>query len=396
MFTAFFQLSNVWNINVQNIFSTNYEVVVDTDTLDEIIMPSKILIRQDDVFKLAYNTKENYNTNKTVNNLLLTVNQKGVYEECITTRKELVESSDVIYSYVEVISHNLLDKVYNIKGTVFEKNNVEFDNIYVNTKDGEVYFYNAQTDECYMFVVDNLKISTAYTFNDNIAFAFYQDDEDYLTPVVIEDSYLNLTETNPYSENDEVLLTTVEAKVNYFFRVPSEKWAIFSDDSYVFSGEDITIKYYNNNILDYRNNYESKKKINVVESFAIAKTFIDSDTLVTNDLILKDISKSENSFKFCFNVVINNTEVVFDNEFLDYYIEIEVENGIVKHYKKYVMNYDIDYNGVKTIEKDVEVFAMEENFDSIQLVYLQNMDTLSAGLCWAMTFGEETVYAVAE
>ncbi len=399
MFTALVQLSNIWNINVQNFFATDYTVAYDEEIAQEILLPSSVLVKEEDIFRLAYNTSIVSNTSNSELNFLKSVADSGVYMETnleIFELPDLIRDADVIYEYACVVDSSLINDVFGLKSNQFSKNDVTFNNVFINTKSDEIYFYNSLTEEVFGFTLDNLNITTNYTFNKNIGFVYNENDINFLVPLVLDYDYYNLTEINPYSENGELLVSTVEAKINKYFKSPNEKWTIFGEDAKIFSGEDITVKYYNNDILEYKNSYESSnKKTNAAEAYAIAKGFIKSDELVTNELVLKKVEKSENSYIFYFNPIVNSTEIVFDSEDLKYYIEIEVNNGIVKQYKKYVMNFDIDYTVINDIEP-FDVLALEEHFDSIELVYLQNMEELTAELCWARLFGEEIIYTEAD
>lgn len=408
--TALIQLSNIWNIKVFNMFTTN-ESTVETDYAQEILLPNEALVKADNLYRVAYNTKENSIVNQSVFNLLKDVDSSGVFvkedtSEAVNTENEILENqnsiedliynADIIYEYCYEITPELIAEVFNTKNSIFDKYNIVFNYIFVNSEMNEVNFYNSKNNENACFIVDGLDLDTDYRFNDNFAFVYNDRDSNYLTPYVLNSEFVNLEETNPYSENNEILVSTVESKINQFFEEPNEKWTIFGEDCYIFSGEDITVKYYNNNILEYRDSYSSAKKVDEATAYAIAKTFIADDDLVSNDLILKDVTKDEDSYTFYFNPVVNNTEVVFDNDFIDYYIEIKVTNGVVSQYTKYVMNYDENVSDIRTIEKTVDIMELEQHFDSVGFVYLQDMKNCTANLSWAMSFGENDVYTTME
>ncbi len=401
--STFIQLSNIWNISVQEFFTSSYEVTVSDEYLKDILAPNKVYVKQGEDFHLAYNTKVNNATNRGVISLLSEIINNGEY---VTTEKpmyELLHNVDVAYYYPNVVDEELLGSVIELKSNELNKIDLTFDSFYINEGDKEVYFYDSNLDKTITFNIsniENLNIPKNYTFNENILFTYnevsYVNNGVVFTPNVIDGNYLSLSETNPYSENDEILASTVEAKINRFFKSPNEKWTIYGDDSYIFSGEDITVKYYSNNILEYKNNKDSNKKTDLATAYAIARSYIDLDEYVVNDLILKDFISSENSYIFYFNPIVNNTEVIFDNEYLDYYIEIEVTNGVVKQYKKYALNYNIEPNATNIVEPNASFFELEEHFESVELVYLQNMDELTVELYWAMSFNGDTVYTKAQ
>ncbi len=393
MVLAFIQLSTIWNINVKNLFTTSYGVVVTEEQLTEILIPSKILVNDGVKYNIAYDTNANRNTSRSVLYLLKDVLNDGEYDGEIENIGDIVKQADIIYKYPSIISDDLVSSVLNIKNTPFNKQNIHFDEMYILNNQDSIYFYNTETKACSKFNVQNLVIRKNYSFNSNLAYQYDESISSYLAPIINDNEYYNVVQNNPYGENDEVLATTVESKINRFFKAPNEKWTIFGDNSYTFSGEEITVKYYNKNILEYKNNYESNKKTDFQTAYAIAKEFIKADEFVTNDIILKNTETQENSYKFYFNPIVNNTEVVFDNEDIDYYIEIEITNGIVKHYKKYVINYSLNYTNANYIESDV--FDIEKHFDTFELVYLQNISENELDLSWAMHFGDDTVYTLA-
>ncbi len=397
MLCALIQLSNIWSINVQNFFSNSIEFSYNEDLTYEILIPSSVLVDEEGLFRLSYNAKEeNLINSKEISLLKSTVNF-GVFNANEKLElEELVKSADVVYRYSSIIEPSLLEEVFGVKATQFYKNDILFDKVFVNIENNKVYFYNSESLESFSFTLNNLSITKKYEYNDNVGFIYNENDVNYLVPIVIEEEFYNLKETNPYSENNELSFSTVESKINRYFTTSNEKWIIFGDDSWAFSDEDTTVKYFNNNILEYRNNYESSKKTDKATAYAIAKSFIDTDEFITNDLVLKGTKSIANSYIFYFNPVVNETEVVFDNDELEYYIEIEVRNGVVNHYRKYVMNYKTDSTVNRKIEKDMNVFVLEEHFDSIELVYYKNIENETADLSWAMAFGEGIIYTEAD
>ncbi len=401
--TTFIQLSDIWNISVQEFFATSYDGTVNDEYLKDILAPNKVYIKQGEEFHLAYNTKENYTTNRGVVNLLGEIINNGEYVSNATPLHQVLYNVDAAYCYPSLIDKELLLSVLGSKSSVLNKVEFAFDSFYVNESDKEVYFYNSELEQLFTFDISNIEVLNVpkdYDFNVNVVYDYNEDSflntGTMFTPKVIDGNYFGVSETNPYSENNEILVSTVESKINRFFKSPNEKWTIYGDDAYIFSGEDITVKYYSDNILEYKNSTDSNKKTDIATAFSIAKSYIDLDEFVINDLILKKFESSENSYKFYFNPIVNNTEVVFDNEYLDYYIEIEVTNGIVKQYKKYALNYSPEFSITNVLAPDSNIYELEEHFDSVELVYLQNMDELNAPLHWAMSFNDQTVYTKAQ
>ncbi len=401
--TSFVQLSYIWNVSVSNLFAPTYEIVVSDEYLKDILAPNKAYIKEGDNFKVAYYTKENSVTNRGVISLLSEIVNKGEYIPVTKATNEMLSNAEAVYCYPAVIDEELLHSVLDSKNYNFNDIGLSFNYIYIDEDGKEANLFNSETGENFTFSMANMEkinIPKEYVFNENIEFEYnesnYLNNNLFFTPVVVEGDYFNIKGTNPYSENDEILVSTVESKINRFFKAPNEKWTIYDDDSYIFSGEDITVKYYGNNVLEYRNNNDSSKKVDVATALAIAKSYIDLDEYVTNDLILKKIESSENSYMFYFNPIVNNTEVVFDSEAIDYYIQIEVTNGIVKQYKKYVYNYSKDFNVTDILDTNASIFSLGEHFNNVELVYLQNIEELNAPLYWAMTFNDDTVYTKAQ
>ncbi len=390
------QLSNIWNINVNDIFESSYDIVVTREEMKDILIPSEAYIEvSEGVYQVAYSTNENKNALKSSINIIESVLENGEFLSTNTGDREIFNEYEVLYKYYINIDKNLLSDVLDIKSKVYSDQNINFDEIYMDTVEGLVCFYNSKNSTYWEFKAQNLKLPVDLKYNTNIAFTYGDDERSYFVPFVIDEYYYEISETNPYSVNGEVLASTVENQVNRFFKTPTDKWTVFGEDSYIFSGEEITVNYSKQNILEYNNNVNSKRKVGQAESYAIAKSFIKQDNLVKNDISLKKVEGQENSYTFYFNPIVNNTEVVFDNELIDYYITIEVSNGIVKYYQKYGMNYDIKTTETQTLNKNLELLTIDNTYDFIEIVYLQDMDNLSVVLAWAMTYDEEKVYNLA-
>ncbi len=406
--SAFIQLSYIWSISVPNIFAPSYEVTVSEEYRKDILAPNKVYIKQGDIFKIAYSTyrddDSNRDTNRAVISLLNEIVSKGEYVENTTLTTDLLYDVEEIYCYPSVIDKELLSSVLGYKGNNLNKTNLTFDYLYVNEDEKLVYFYNSKSSEVFTFNAENLEkfnVPKTYKFNSNIEYKYDNtsdvNNDVFLTPIVVEGDYLNINKTNPYSENDETLVSTVEPKINRFFKSPNEKWTIKGEESYIFSGEDIQVKYYYNNVVEYNNNNDSSKKTDIATAYAIARSYIDLDEFVTNDIILKKFENTENSYKFYFNPVVNNTEIVFNNEQLDYYIEIEVTNGIVKKYKKYGLNYSSGYNVTDIENSTSSILELGQHIDNVELVYLQSMEEdLKVSLHWSMFINGESVYTQAQ
>ncbi len=401
--TTFIQLSYIWSISVPDFFATSNEAIVKEEYKKDILAPNKVYIKQGDNFKMAYSTKENTTTNRGVVNLLNEVVNNGEYVENTKPLNELLYDIDEVFCYPSTVSKELLVGVLNYKGNNLNKIDLSFNYLYVDEDGKEVYFFNSESEEIVAFSIANFEkvnIPKGYIFNKNIEYKYDEtsqvNNDIFFTPVVTDVDYVNISVTKPYTENNETLVSTVEPKINSFFKSPNEKWTIWGDDSYIFSGEDITVKYYYNNILEYRNNKDSSKKTDIDTAFAIAKSYIETDEYVTNDLILKHFETVENSYKFCFNPVVNNTEVVFENEFINYYIEIEVKNGIVTQYKKQALNYNQEFQVTDIADSYTSIFELKQNFNDVEIVYLQNVDDIEATLHWAMSFNNNKVYTKAQ
>ncbi len=400
--SAFIQLSYIWSISVPNFFAPSYEIVVSEEYKKDILAPNKVYIKQGDHFKLAYYTNANKDDNRGVISLLSEVVNNGEYVENTKVVTDVLNNVDAVYCYPTIIDKEILSEVLEYKGNNLNKVDLSFDYFYVNQSNKEVYFFNSHNIELFKFSADNIEnffLPKNYNFNLNVEYTYNENgnvnNDLFFTPVVVDNNYFNISSTNPYSENNEILVSTVESKINKFFKSPNEKWTVSGEDSYIFSGEDIKVKYYNNNVFEYNNNKDSSEKTDLSTAYAIARSYIDLDECVTNDVILKHFESIENSYKFCFNPIVNNTEVVFDNEYLEYYIEIEVTNGIVKEYKKYALNYNQDFTLSSILSSYESIFELEQSFDNVELVYLQNVEELNTSLHWAMSFNADTVYTKA-
>ncbi len=170
--------------------------------------------------------------------------------------------------------------------------------------------------------------------------------------------YSLISKQNPYSPSGELLLKTVEKNIDLFFDKPASKWWGAINNVYTYSNENVVVKYYPNDVLEYSDYSISTRDTNstLETDYYIAVNFLLMDTTITNEYYLADYSINEGKTTFYFDYVINDYPLKLSSNIiskieLQHFIEITVEHRKVRKYKKLVYNYVINENKVKEAAK---------------------------------------------
>ncbi len=215
--------------------------------------------------------------------------------------------------------------------------------------------------------------------------------------------YNEVTVTNPYSVKGDLLLNTIEKKIDVFFANPIAKWTSSDNSVYSYSDENIVVKYYPSDILEYSDYRPSKTVGGLISDYTTTIDFITKDAYIVNDYVLSDIvaegQGSETNRTFFFDYQINNMPMILSDSFkaltkLSHPIQVTVENGKVTNYKKLVYNFLVSENQ-RTAALNINgvldsIFAGEDHVPSslgqVSLGYkIERGDTLS--LFWFLDLG---------
>ena len=223
--------------------------------------------------------------------------------------------------------------------------------------------------------------------------------------------YNYIKRINPFESNNIFSLNLLESYVDNFFENNNSKW-IETDETgaYLFSDDNVVVKYLSSGILEYYNYepYENKFPQNFITSYSVAKNFLKTDSSLRTDVYLLDWNFNDDEITYYFNYTINNMPIIPSEIFSNIYnmnscIEITVKNNNVKKYRRIAYNYEkdakvsyINKEFIKAIDEAVMLKYQKDNekfitnVDNISLgYYMGNRDVLK--LRWFTTI-EDKIY----
>ncbi len=163
--------------------------------------------------------------------------------------------------------------------------------------------------------------------------------------------YAIIDSANPYIVKEQLLLKTIEKKVDLFFDKPASKRSYTSNDVFTYGDEGIVVKYYPNDVLEYYDYRTPQKQTsaNFESDYYVAKNFLQKDVLVTNEFYLSSYEGDETKNIFCFDYAVNNFSMklspsVANDISMRHPIEITVENGRVRKYRKLTYSFSVNEN----------------------------------------------------
>lgn len=225
-------------------------------------------------------------------------------------------------------------------------------------------------------------------------------------------AYKPIKEENPYrgtsSASSGPLLSSIENQITMFFANPDIIYTSMPNGIFTFSDEYTVVRYYDNHILEY-NNYlvDYKAQSNgFLSDYATAINFIENDTNIVNNYYLSDFKETGKTSKFYFDYTINNMDMTLsnilrmENNGLNHFIEIIVENGRVKNYKKYAYQFFVEdrvliNNNLSTFEEFINTVVNSSNedeyyIDSLKTAYVTEANYIDLlELSWIMEIDDQ-------
>jgi hypothetical protein len=183
---------------------------------------------------------------------------------------------------------------------------------------------------------------------------------------VVDLSLPKIKINNPYAQNNDLLMNTIEKKLDCFFINSANKNIENVNNIFTFSNNSVVVKYYPENVLEYTNYQTQDKSSDLLNDYAVAINFIKKDTCVTNDFILKRYEQDDCQSDFYFDYVINNVPVEIEKNFaqnieLENFIYVSVKNGVVSKYKKVAFNFIASGDYTRSKSKKY-VYGIQEDF----------------------------------
>ncbi len=391
---SIYQTNKVWDMGGAsglNFTSVN-QPISDVETSKEIAMPTMIYrynSYKDNYTGLFFNEYEKNYSVEYVYNIL---KKQGVKtENRYLKEKDLINCIMAFEYEIDMDYKTLLDVLYN--ESISNEDNFAFNVVYITHYSDKDYvnFVDKNTNMLNQFEVKKQVLPTAVMKEILVGTSYVNTMEEYNTKtndfiLDIENNaikgFAKVATVNPYYNDNELLLSDVQNKVRSFFGNYSNTWSRIDRDSFVFSSDDIIIKYFSNNILEvsYYNGGGSEKT-SLANSYGIARAFINNDLYITNEIFLQEYEVDDGKYTFYFDYYVDGLPVVVPmGSSVDSHIKVTIENNCVTNYKKLVYNYEkIEEASILTSFFDrtiLEDYLKLDNVSptSVRLVYIADKD----------------------
>ena len=312
---------------------------------------------------------------------------------------EILKEKSFIYDYSFYINSNIFVDIFEQKNNLITSKVDKFNKIILIPENSEydkltLLFINENENLCYKYQIKksdlNYEISNQIK---NIYVDFNDSNLYYISSKIIglpfeknvflpkwkgdKFKYNQIQANIDYYLNQE-FLTYVGSGISMFFSDPNFIWQDKKDDFYIYSDENVVVKYYNNNVLEYRNYKRvTNKKTNILEDFSSAMSFIKRDNFIKNEFYLSDYSQENGRTTFYFDYIINNFVLDLNSNNknsnnLKHAIEITVENGVPIKYVKIFYVFQSLPDKVNIINKtwlDIINDLNISNVNNINLIY---------------------------
>lgn len=307
---------------------------------------------------------------------------------------ELLENKAVIYKYDVKIPTNYYSKfIVNKSVQNFSTKQEYFDIIVIvparsTGEQMKVYFLNSYEDKCVLFeakknlVNDNLYSEIDKIQNSNFAVNYISSKQNKLdifgNNIFLPElsgknvTYAKLKLKNPYGEDEELSVESIEKYIDNFFNNSLAKWsAVDFQGVYIYNDENVVVRYYPSCLLEYFDYSTATSKNNDLESTLQAvQEFLYKDIVLPEEIRISNIKQENDEWTIGFDRYVNGIPIEISNDILqdlgiENEIEIKVKNSKVISYKRYVY--------------DVEKVYIKKNFSS-EVSFVNGLNRIIAGL----------------
>lgn len=387
---AVFQTGELWlgNTESHNFFYslvTHYSDDLGvTDKVYDIIEPEKTVVGYGNKkFNMLYSDKDGLSIVSLTENVIRDVFENGTYQSVSEIKwDEYIDGKAVIMKFPFYVSTAEYIKGYALSNSDF-LNNVKSINYIVVVPSGgtsetsSCYFIDSSSSEAYRFDVGGTNSSAAlynaiqtmqYSSGSPIEYiSTVQSGMNIFDSIYVPQwpegvySYDPVRRSNPFEKNGETDPSVIEKYANYFF----DNYVTGSDISnvngiYTLSNDDIVVKYYETGIFEYYN-YDvgiSQTEQTLVEAYTISRNFIGKDQGIMNDIYLSGAETRSDGLVFYYDYTLNNIPIKISDDLAEqtgmaHAIEIVVNNGNVKRYKRYAVDFSADTQSEAKINVDM-------------------------------------------
>ncbi len=396
---SLYQTNKVWDMGGAsglNFTSVN-QPIPNEEIGKEIAMPTMIYrynSYKDNFTGVFFNEYEKNYIVEYVYNLL---KKKGVKRESRFLNEKDLLNCTLAFEYEIDIDYRILFNVL-YDESIDNEDNFAFNLVYITHTENKDYinFVDKNTNMLNQFEIEGDEVLPTAVINEILVGTSYVNTmEEYNTRtndfiLDIENNaikgFAKVGATNPYYNENELLLSDVQNKVRSFFGNNSNTWSRIDKDSFVFSSDDIIIKYFSNNILEvsyYNGGVGGKTSLE--KSYAIARAFILNDEYIKNQIFLQDYEIEDGKYIFYFDYYLDGLPIVTPKGGdMRINIKITVENNSVTSYKKLVYNYE-------QIEEASLLISFFDRSILEDYLSLDNVSPLSIRLVYVSSHEEYTI-----
>lgn len=327
-------------------------------------------------------------------------------------QKDLI-NANVVFEYKYLINYKDFVRIIT-NDKMHTDYDFVFDTIYLNYSEDDkqiINFVNSESNELNQFVISddtNINLDFLNFKEKNLEYFSslqkFDSTTNYFVPQITGSNviYNGVYKENPYLLENELLLANVQEKLVDFFKNTSNNiWSRTDKDRFIFSNDDVIIKYYANDVIEVSYyNVDSEDNVNVEDAFSLAYDFITKDKYITNEFYLNNYSFKNDKHIFGFDYIVNDFTIDSRaNSVTENHITITVEKGYVTNYKKIVYNYESLKNYKKSIGVSFEELIEKadlsiENIKDAKLTFIDSLEDIDLYWRIEMIDGNKTYYSV--
>lgn len=417
VFAAVFQTTKLWFDSTNHNFFYSFGNKNSSAQINNIqkIIPSRIMVNfGNNKYKVLNVQKDAMVLEASDAAISQTLREgKVILSEKIDWTK-ILSSRSIIFEYNFVLNSESFSKSYEENANSFSVKVSKFNQISIvfprTISDSlRVTFIDTESDKCISLQTESFSINeniNKYFDNEQISEStdlFYISSKQSGVDIFTSNVFI------PQWSKADVLINGIKISNNFlisgmnyidvFFENPAAIMrGVDIDNNPTFSDEKTVLKYYDN-VLEYFN-YQTANTVGnnlLYYNYSSAINFMNRDLSLTNSIYMTSAQIEDSRWSFQFEYTINGLPVYFSEETLSKSnmksaIEIEVQNGVVTKYKRFLVNisltdefYEVSTDFLTVINTIITTEGMPaENtfFDDIDLGYYISSD--KNRLCWTV------------
>ena len=117
---------------------------------------------------------------------------------------------------------------------------------------------------------------------------------------------------------------------------------------YTLSDDYTVVKYYPDGIMEYYSykSQDNNQSQNLYSAYNACMEFLAKDTNINTDYYISGVQIKNSSIDFYFDYCIDNMPVVSDSPLMSHAIEVSVKDNVVRKYRRYAYDFEIDSDRV--------------------------------------------------